>query len=50
MLLIEDSLDQFSFELILINARVKIKRNLKFQGETVLDEDMEIIQNSILMD
>lgn len=50
MLLIEDSLDQCFLELILINVKAKIKRNLKFLEETALEEDMETIQNLILMD
>ena len=49
MQLTEDSLDQYSFELTLINVKAKTQRNLKFQEEIALVDDMEIIQNLILM-
>ncbi len=49
MLLIEVSFDQFSLGLTLTNVCLRIKKNSKFQDETVSEEDMEIIQSLIMM-
>ena len=49
MLLIEVSFDQFSLGLTLTNVCQRIKKSSKCQDETVLEEDMEIIQNLIMM-